>query len=203
MVQEVASKSKTFTQRAAHHHATPQEVQAPREELVEDEPEELETEGLIGTLEIIRPSLETFVQLPLPSTRPSIIPCLSPSQGQTPLQPPTPQPSPQIPPLAAAAVINVDKMVQHLLCALVTLGQSTPQNLPLQMQAPVPSMQTHTQPPDAFNGSNPEDLWAFLLQCQITFNTHPQNFTSESAKVFFAISYLKKSPLEWFNQAIL
>ena len=51
--------------------------------------------------------------------------------------------------------------------------------------------------------SNPEDLWAFLLQCQIMFNAHPQNFTSESAKVFFAISYLKKSALEWFKQGIL
>src|SRR5258708_318195 len=54
-----------------------------------------------------------------------------------------------------------------------------------------------------FNGSNPENLRAFLLQCQITFNAHPQNFTSESAKVFFAISYLKKSALEWFEQGIL
>ena len=67
MVQEVASKSKTFTQRATHHHATPQQVQAPREELVEDKLEELETEGLIGTPEIIGPSPETFAQLPLPS----------------------------------------------------------------------------------------------------------------------------------------
>src|SRR5258707_13579512 len=67
-VQEVASESKTFTQRATHHHATPQQVvQAPREELVEDELEELETEGLIGTLKIIGPSPETFTQLPLPS----------------------------------------------------------------------------------------------------------------------------------------
>src|SRR5258707_5686347 len=57
--------------------------------------------------------------------------------------------------------------------------------------------------PDAFDGSNLEDLRAFLLQCQITFNAHPQNFTSESAKVFFAISYLKKSALEWFEQGIL
>src|SRR5260221_10462290 len=98
MVQEVVSKSETFTQRAAHHHTTPQQVQAPREELVEDELEELETEGLIGTLEIIGPSLETFAQLPLPSARPSIIPCLSPSQGQTPLQPPPPPPPPPNPP---------------------------------------------------------------------------------------------------------
>src|SRR6266436_7243310 len=59
MVQEAANESGIFTQRAAHHHTTPQSV--------EDELEESETEGLIGTLEIIRPSLETFAQLPLPS----------------------------------------------------------------------------------------------------------------------------------------
>ena len=63
-VHEVTSKSKTFTQRATQHHATPQQVGEP----AEDELEESETEGLIGTPEIIRPSLETFTQLPLPST---------------------------------------------------------------------------------------------------------------------------------------
>src|SRR5258708_2111093 len=51
--------------------------------------------------------------------------------------------------------------------------------------------------------SDPEDLRLFLLQCQIMFNARPQNFTSESAKVFFAISYLKKSALEWFEQGRL
>ena len=35
------------------------------------------------------------------------------------------------------------------------------------------------------------------------FNAHPQNFTSESAKVCFAISYLKKLALEWFEQGVL
>ena len=68
-VQEAANESGIFTQRATHHHTTPQSV--------EDELEESETEGLIGTLEIIGPSLETFAQLPLPSARASIIPCLS------------------------------------------------------------------------------------------------------------------------------
>src|SRR5260221_14688892 len=113
MVQEAANESGIFTQRAAHHHATPQPV--------EDKLEESEMEGLIGTLEIIRPSPETFVQLPLPSTQPSSIPCPSPSQGQAPPQPSTPQPpTPQIPPPVAAAVTNADEMVQHLLCTLVT-----------------------------------------------------------------------------------
>src|SRR5258708_4265445 len=205
MVQEAANESETFMQRAAHHHATPQQVgEAPREDPVEDELEESETEGLIGTPEIIRPSPETFTQLPLPSTQPSSIPCLSPNQEQTPLPPPTPQPStPQIPPLVTSAVTNVDKMVQHLLHALVTLGQSMPQNPPPQAPVLAPLTQTCTCTPEMFNRSNLEDLWAFLLQCQIMFNAHPQNFPSESAKVFFAISYLKKSALEWFEQGIL
>src|SRR5260221_10518001 len=62
-VQEVANKSGIFMQRAAHHQANPQQVGEP----VEDDLEESETEGLVGTPEIIGPSPETFVQLPLPS----------------------------------------------------------------------------------------------------------------------------------------
>src|SRR5258708_1385685 len=65
VVQEVANESRIFTQRAAHHHTTPQSV--------EDKLEESETEGLIGTLEIIGPSPETFTQLPLPIAQASII----------------------------------------------------------------------------------------------------------------------------------
>src|SRR5258707_10589226 len=95
-VQEVANESKTFTQRAAHHHATPQQVGEP----VEDDLEELEMEGLIDTPEIIGPSPETFAQLPLPSIRPSSIPCPSPSQGQAPPSTPPPPPPPQPPPAA-------------------------------------------------------------------------------------------------------
>src|SRR5258708_708866 len=94
-------------------------------------------------------------------------------------------------------------MVQHLLHTLVTVGQSMAQNPTPQAPAPEPLTQPCTWAPDAFDRSNPEDLRVFLLKCQIMFNAHPQNFTSESAKVFFAISYLKKSALEWFEQGIL
>src|SRR6266436_1640963 len=199
MVQEVANESGIFMQRADHHQANPQQVGEP----VEDNLEESETEGLVGTLEIIGPSLETFAQLPLPSARPSIIPCPAPNPRKTPPQPSFSQPpTPQIPPPAAAAT-NGDKTMQNLLCALITLGQPMPQNPPPQTLVPAPSTQTCTHAPDAFDGSNLEDLWAFLLHCQITFNAHPQNFTSESAKVCFTISYLKKMALEWFEQGIL
>ena len=54
-----------------------------------------------------------------------------------------------------------------------------------------------------FDGSNPEDLQAFLLQCQITFNSYPQQYSMDATKVFFAISYLKKMALEWFEQGVL
>src|SRR5258706_11291709 len=63
--------------------------------------------------------------------------------------------------------------------------------------------QSRVQAPDTFDGSNPEDLQAFLLQCQITFNSYPQQYATDTAKVFFAISYLKKMVLEWFKQGIL
>src|SRR5258707_5824222 len=95
-VQEAANESETFTQRAAHHHTTPQQVGEP----VEDDLEESEMEGLIDTPEIIRPSPETFAQLPLPSARPSSIPHPSPSQWQAPPSTPPPPPPPQPPPAA-------------------------------------------------------------------------------------------------------
>src|SRR5260221_1614492 len=59
VVPEAANESEIFTQRAAHHQANPQQVGEP----VEDDLEESETEGLVGTPEIIRPSPETFTQL--------------------------------------------------------------------------------------------------------------------------------------------
>src|SRR5260221_5998792 len=89
-VQEAANESRIFTQRAAHHQANPQQVGEP----VEDDLEESETEGLVGTPEIIGPSPETFVQLPLPSAQPSIIPRPSPSQRHTPPQTPLFPPPP-------------------------------------------------------------------------------------------------------------
>src|SRR5260370_181673 len=100
-VQEAANESGIFTQRAAHHQANPQQVGEP----VEDDLEESETEGLVGTPEIIGPSLETFTQLPLPSAQPSIIPRPSPRQWETPHPPSISQtPPPRIPPPLTAMV---------------------------------------------------------------------------------------------------
>src|SRR5260370_31451198 len=68
---------------------------------------------------------------------------------------------------------------------------------------PTPTPHTRIRSPDAFDGSNPDDLRPFLLQCQLTFNSYPQHYASNSSKVFFAISYLKKSALEWFKIGVM
>src|SRR5258707_13273533 len=69
--------------------------------------------------------------------------------------------------------------------------------------APPSTPATRIRSPDAFDGSNPDDLRPFLLQCQLTFNSYPQHYASDSSKVFFAISYLKKSVLEWFEIGVM
>ena len=37
----------------------------------------------------------------------------------------------------------------------------------------------------------------------MTFESYPQQYATDSAKVFFAISYLKKTALEWFKHGML
>src|SRR5258708_39293690 len=110
--------------------------------------------------------------------------------------PPTLQHSP---PASAQSATSIANPIQQLVQALLTIGQNVapppPPHLPI-------TNQSRVQAPDTFDGSNPEDLRAFLLQCQITFNSYPQQYATDTAKVFFAISYLKKMVLEWYAQGI-
>ena len=45
--------------------------------------------------------------------------------------------------------------------------------------------------PDVFDGSDTRKLQAFLIQCQLNFNSKPQVFQTDASKVNYAISYLK------------
>ena len=114
------------------------------------------------------------------------------------MHPPTLQHSP---PASAQSLTSVIDPVQQLVQALLSISQN--------MAAPPPPphhptiSQSWAQAPDTFNGSNPEELQAFLLQCQITFNSYPHQYLTDTTKVFFAISYLKKMALEWFKQGVL
>src|SRR5260370_3203545 len=98
---------------------------------------------------------------------------------------------------------GAEDLILLFIQALDRLGQNTTPLVP-PVQTPTPATnQMCVQAPDTFNGMNPEDLQTFLLQCQITFKSCPQDFPTESSKVFFAISYLKKVALEWFEQGVL
>src|SRR5260221_9869476 len=92
------------------------------------------------------------------------------------------------------------EILQQLVQVLTLLGQAPPASTP---PAPSSTPATHIRSPDTFDSSNPDDLQPFLLQCQLTFNLYPQHYTSNSSKVFFVISYLKKSTLEWFEIGVM
>src|SRR5258708_18270172 len=83
-IQEAASKNNMFTQRGMTGRSY-------REEPIEDKLEESEAEALLGTLEVIRPTPETFDQKALQGRQLSPIPCPhKPPPNHPPPNPPTP-----------------------------------------------------------------------------------------------------------------
>ena len=56
--------------------------------------------------------------------------------------------------------------------------------------------------PDLFSGSSPDELWAFIFQCQIYFQACKGEFTEDTEKIFFVISYLRGVTLDFFEPFI-
>src|SRR5260370_21466967 len=97
------------------------------------------------------------------------------------------------------ASTGAEDLILKFIWALNRLEQNTAPLVPLVQTPTLATNQMCVWAPDTFNRMNPEDLQTFLLQCQITFKSCPQDFPTESSRVFFAISYLKKVALEWFE----
>ena len=55
---------------------------------------------------------------------------------------------------------------------------------------------------DLFSGSSPDELQAFIFQCQIYFQVCKGEFTEDTKKIFFAISYLRGVALNFFEPFI-
>jgi len=53
--------------------------------------------------------------------------------------------------------------------------------------------------PDPFSGDSPDKLRAFIFQYQIYFNACEGEFTEDTEKIFFAISYLRGIALDYFE----
>ena len=103
-------------------------------------------------------------------------------------------------PISRTSPTDSGEILQQLVQALMLLGCAPPASTP---PAPPSTPATCIRSPDTFDGSNLDDLQPFLLQCQLTFNSYPQHYASDSSKVFFTISYLKKSMLEWFEIRVM
>ena len=58
------------------------------------------------------------------------------------------------------------------------------------------------QEPDVFDGLDTCKLQPFLVQCTLNFRNRPDAFSTDSAKVTFALSYLKGTALDWFEPSL-
>ena len=55
---------------------------------------------------------------------------------------------------------------------------------------------------DVFDGLDTHKLQPFLVQCTLNFRNCPDAFSTNSAKVTFALSYLKGTALNWFKLSL-
>jgi len=53
--------------------------------------------------------------------------------------------------------------------------------------------------PDPFSGGSPDELRAFIFQYQIYFHACEEEFTEDTEKIFFAISYFQGIALDYFE----
>ena len=64
------------------------------------------------------------------------------------------------------------------------------------------SKRTKVWEPDIFDGLDTCKLQPFLVQCTLNFRNHPDAFSTDGAKVTFALSYLKGTALDWFKPSL-
>src|SRR6266481_9711704 len=69
------------------------------------------------------------------------------------------------------------------------------------LAAPKPTLvpATKLRKPDTFDGADPNKLQTFILQCSLHFHDRANTFTSDRAKVAYALSFLTGPALGWFE----
>ena len=67
----------------------------------------------------------------------------------------------------------------------------------------MPTARIWLKVPDTFDGSNPEKLNAFMTTVHINFQTSPDDFVTEVAKISYIMSFLHGSAIDWFAPDIL
>ena len=87
-------------------------------------------------------------------------------------------------------------------------GQATLATALLQLSKSIrkrdsPSEKARAREPDTFDGSDPRKLQPFLLQCILYFRSNRSTYSTGTAKVNFALSFLRDTALQWFEPALL
>ena len=72
-----------------------------------------------------------------------------------------------------------------------------------QQDCQYPSSKPKLQEPDPFDGSDPQKLHTFILQCKLNFWYHPDIFQDDTANVNYILSFLKGIALDCFEPTLL
>ena len=98
-------------------------------------------------------------------------------------------------PIDSHTEISPEPPVSDLTVALSKLAES--------LSSPKTSGgRTKVREPDTFDGSDAWKLQPFIVQCTLNFHDRPDVFSNDSAKVIYALSYLKGSALDWFKPGL-
>src|SRR5260221_5556293 len=174
-----------FVQRVPPHAQAASRLQQliGEEQQAKGDPGDDEIEGLDAEVLLNADTLEDGEPVTLDFEGQAEMPSSHPPPSCNSRTPPTLR---QSPPVSAQPSTSTIDPVQQLVQALLTIGQNTAAPPP----NPPTTSQSRVRAPDMFDASNPEDLRAFLLQCQITFNSYPQQYSTNATTVFLTISYL-------------
>jgi len=71
------------------------------------------------------------------------------------------------------------------------------------IKSPKKISSTKIQESNPFDGSDSCKLQPFFIQCTLNFWDHPDTFSSDSAKVTYALSYSKGTTLNWLEPGLL
>jgi len=157
-----------FVRRVTPHPqvASPLQQLIAEDQQAKGDPGDDEIKGLDAEVLLNANTLEDGEPVTLDFKGQEDLPSMHPLPSHNSHTPPTLQ---QSPPVSAQLSTSAIDPVQQLVQVLLTIGQ----NMATPPPNPPTTSQSRIQALDTFDGSNPEDLRAFLLQCQITFNSYP------------------------------
>ena len=109
--------------------------------------------------------------------------------------------TPEAPPDAPAPPAidpNLQQAMTALIQAMTVNMQAVPPPRPRDRDE-APRQRVKTREPDAYDGTDPSKLRAFLSQCKLVFRSSPHAFADDQLKIMYAVSYLKGTAQRWFE----